>query len=82
MTPFSISITNIFDFLIEYIESGEAYSYDDVVSETYVQIQDYFYRTHTVLTDEVEDRIYEEIMSMLDRRGYIDHKRGILLFGE
>ena len=66
--------------VIDYIEEGSAWNYDDVVSETYAQIQDYFDRIHSKLTDEVEDKIYEDIMESLDDKGYIDHQQGLLLF--
>ncbi len=64
--------------VIDYIEAGDAWSYDDVVSEAYAQIQDYFDRTHAVLTDEVEDKIYEDVMYGLQDLGFIDHKQGLL----
>ena len=64
--------------VLDFIEAGDAWSYDDVVSETYAQIQEYFESTHTTLTDEVEDQIYEDIMQHLQDLGYIDHTRGIL----
>lgn len=66
--------------VIDFIESGDAWSYDDVVSETYAQIQDYFDNIHATLTDELEDQIYEDIMQSLEDSGYIDHKNGLLLY--
>lgn len=68
------------DSVIDYIESGEAWSYDDVVSEVYAQIQsiveDYGYE----MTSDEEDAMYEEVMSTLDAMQYIDHTKGVLTY--
>lgn len=65
--------------VIDYIESGDAWSYDDVVSETYSCIQSYFENMGQSLSDKTEDSIYEWVMEDLDDRGLIDHKAGILI---
>ena len=69
------------DYIIEGMEDGEYWSYDDVVSDVYAEIQDYFDNIGSPLADDVEDELYEAIMNMLDDEGYIDHKRGLLLYG-
>ena len=66
---------NVIDSILE----GDMMSYDDVVSETYAQIQDFAYNAHMKLSDELEDQVYEAIMEHLDDKGYIDHSRGLLL---
>lgn len=74
-----------FEEVMEYIDrgmqEGEYFSYDDVVSDVYAAIQDYFDKMDVELDDITEDEIYEDVMGFLDSEGFIDHNRGILLFG-
>ena len=71
----------VMEYVIQGMEGGEYWSYDDVVSDVYAGIQDYCYNRHATMPDDVEDKIYESVMEMLDTEGFIDHERGLLLYG-
>lgn len=63
-----------------YIEAGEAWSYDDVASEVYAEIDMYCEAMGVEITDHLIDEIYESVMNELQDEGFIDHVRGILLY--
>lgn len=69
----------VIENVIDYIESGEAWSYDDVVSETYDQINTCADASYIELTDSEEDYVYEMVMTTLEDYNYID-KKGFLLY--
>ena len=72
----------VMEYITQNMDDGEYFSYDDVVSDVYAGIQDYFYKMDIELDDITEDEIYENVMDVLDSEGFIDHKRGILLYGD
>lgn len=68
------------DNLEDYIMSGDCWSYDDVLSEIYAQIQ-YVSQDYGVdeLTDKQEDEIFEAVLSNLHEDEWIDKNKGEVL---
>ena len=80
-SEYSDLIQDATDNLVEYIESGDAMSYDDVISETYAQVQTLFEDAYGEEIDsDLEDILFESVLDNLDFKELIDHKNGYLLF--
>lgn len=57
--------------ILDYIESEDEYTYSEVSSEIYALIQEYFDVHELSLSDDTEDRIYDEVIQDLETTGYL-----------